>query len=225
MAGNLDDNQLYFNELGYLSAYHYGADTSSALYVSGYKNRGTGTSPSHLLDGDDITKIRALTQDSSLTWGSSAELILEAGGNHSDTSRPTQFSVRLTPSGSTALYTAFNMDYNGAMYTTVGNNTSTSLYPAYSARAWINFDPSPLAIRQSKNVASIATIATNGFRITFSTGMPYSNYCIVTATNRVGDYTEQALVVTAATTYCDIYTKSYDGGADGSATVCVAVFA
>ena len=62
---------------------------------------------------------------------------------------------------------------DGTISTTIGS----TLYGAYSARAWVNFNGTgTVAIRTSRNVSSITDNGTGDYTINFTTAMPDNEY-------------------------------------------------
>jgi hypothetical protein len=55
----------------------------------------------------------------------------------------------------------------------------TTLYPSFTARAWVNFDGTgTVAIRASGNVSSITDYGNGSYGVNFSTAMPDRNYSV-----------------------------------------------
>jgi hypothetical protein len=64
---------------------------------------------------------------------------------------------------------------DGTISTTIGS----TLYGAYSARAWVNFNGTgTVAIRQSRNVSSITDNNTGDYTVNFTTAMPDGEYAL-----------------------------------------------
>jgi hypothetical protein len=62
---------------------------------------------------------------------------------------------------------------DGTISTTIGS----TLYGAYPARAWVNFNGTgTVAIRQSRNVSSITDNGTGDYTVNFATAMPDNEY-------------------------------------------------
>jgi hypothetical protein len=58
---------------------------------------------------------------------------------------------------------------------------SSTLYPNYACRAWVNFDgttASPSTIRGSGNVSSVTKVSTGVYTLNFATAMPDVNYAV-----------------------------------------------
>jgi hypothetical protein len=56
----------------------------------------------------------------------------------------------------------------------------TTLYPAFAARAWVNFNGTgTVAIRGSGNVTSITDNGTGNYTLNFTTAMPDANYAVM----------------------------------------------
>jgi hypothetical protein len=72
---------------------------------------------------------------------------------------------------------------DGTISTTIGS----TLYGAYSARAWVNFNGTgTVAIRQSRNVSSITDNGTGDYTVNFTTAMPDNEYAPVIGCAAVG---------------------------------------
>ena len=76
--------------------------------------------------------------------------------------------------GTTATFTErMRIASDGTISTTIGS----TLYGAYSARAWVNFNGTGTpAIRTSRNVSSITDNGTGDYTINFTTAMPDNEY-------------------------------------------------
>jgi len=73
---------------------------------------------------------------------------------------------------------------DGTISTTIGS----TLYGAYPARAWVNFNGTGTpAIRSSKNVSSITDNGTGDYTVNFTQAMPDNEYCIQVASGRNPD--------------------------------------
>jgi hypothetical protein len=67
---------------------------------------------------------------------------------------------------------------DGTISTTIGS----TLYGAYSARAWVNFNGTgTVAIRQSRNVSSITDNNTGDYTVNLTTAMPDGEYSAVSS--------------------------------------------
>ena len=78
----------------------------------------------------------------------------------------------------------FRVDSGGVVYANSGGGTNVK---AYFIRAWINFDMTNSAIRDSGNVASVTDHGVGDFAISFSTNIVDNDYAIGgTATNWEG---------------------------------------
>jgi hypothetical protein len=55
----------------------------------------------------------------------------------------------------------------------------STLYPSFTARAWVNFNGTgTVAIRASGNVSSVTDLGTGAYRVNFTTAMPDTNYAV-----------------------------------------------
>ena len=60
-------------------------------------------------------------------------------------------------------------------------NASATSYPAFFARAWVNFNGTgTVAIRGSGNVSSITDVGLGRYTVNLTTAMPDTDYCVVT---------------------------------------------
>lgn len=104
--------------------------------------------------------------------------------------------------------------------------SATGTAPIFAARAWVNMDGTPSAsIRTSENVSSVAKLGTGSYRVNYINALPYSNYSVVAALTRSGDFTEVVNLSTISTTSLTFTTLAYDGGIGDSSTICLAMFA
>jgi len=95
------------------------------------------------------------------------------------------FSPRLTNSGSNDALSIFTNNTermriasDGTISTTIGS----TLYGAYSARAWVNFNGTgTVAIRQSRNVSSITDNGSGDYTVNLTTAMPDGEYSAVSS--------------------------------------------
>ena len=68
---------------------------------------------------------------------------------------------------------------SNAISTVIQGGTAGTLYPAYFARAWVNFNGTGVvAIRSSGNVTSISDNGTGDYTVNFTTAMPDANYAV-----------------------------------------------
>ena len=107
---------------------------------------------------------------------------------------------------------------NGQISAVVPGNTT--LYPSFTARAWVNFNGSgTVAIRASGNVSSITDDGVGSYTVNLTTAMPDANYSLIVsiATNPF----VFSNPVSASTAYVGIFDNV---GAADDATVCCAVF-
>jgi hypothetical protein len=69
---------------------------------------------------------------------------------------------------------------SNAITTAIQNGTAGTLYPAYFARTWVNFNGTgTVAIRASGNVTSITDNGVGDYTVNFTTAMPDANYATV----------------------------------------------
>jgi hypothetical protein len=69
---------------------------------------------------------------------------------------------------------------SNAISTAIQGGTAGTLYPAYDARAWVNFNGTgTVSIRASGNVSSITDNGVGDYTVNFSTAMPDANYAAV----------------------------------------------
>jgi len=98
----------------------------------------------------------------------------------------------------------------------VGLNASGSA-PIYACRAWVNFDgtgasSANLTIRASGNISSVFKNSTGIYTVNFTTAMPDTNYCPVTAQDHT--FLNQDIKVwNSSTTACGV--TSYNGSNGG----------
>lgn len=82
----------------------------------------------------------------------------------------------------------------------------TGSQPIFAARAWIRFNGTgTIAINDSGNVASITDLGTGYYRVTYTTAMSSTNYCVVGAARYQGWYGDFRLQ-SVATDKVEFYT-------------------
>jgi len=103
-------------------------------------------------------------------------------------------------------------------------------YPAFFARAWVNFNgDGTVAIRNSGNVSSITDNGTGDYTLNFTTAMPDANYSVVgsgrNGTTRQVIFSIATTVSTPLTTSsARVNTRQDDGPTNDCDIVCVSVF-
>jgi hypothetical protein len=82
----------------------------------------------------------------------------------------------------------------------------TGSQPIFAARAWIRFNGTgTIAINDSGNVASITDLGTGYYRVTYTTAMSSTNYCVVGVARYQGWYGDFRLQ-SVATDKVEFYT-------------------
>lgn len=101
---------------------------------------------------------------------------------------------------------------------------SSTLYNAYTCRAWVNFfGTGTPGIRKSGNVSSITDLATGEYRINFSTAMPDSEFCALTGPVDIGDGAGALQLWGIDTSYVSVRTRYAPGGAYDWGTLFIAI--
>jgi hypothetical protein len=85
-------------------------------------------------------------------------------------------------------------------------STSSANVIQGSAKAWVNFDGSGGAIRNSFNVSSITVIGTGQYTVNFTTAMPNTNYVPLCGADWGGG--QNIGTGTLTTTSVNVYTRS-----------------
>ena len=102
---------------------------------------------------------------------------------------------------------------------------SSTLYNAYTCRAWVNFNGTgTVSIRASGNVSSITDLATGEYRVNFSTAMPDANFCALTGPVDIGDGAGALQNWGIDATYYQVRTRYAPGGAYDWGAVYIAIF-
>ena len=156
------------------SSGNVGIGTSSPLtrlHVVGASNTGSG-----VLVSNGGTNVAVLANEA--TWlgtGTSNNAVVSSFG---------ATSLLLGTNG------AERMRINSSGLITTNIEGSATLYPSYSARAWVNFNGTgTVAIRGSGNVTSITDGGAGNYSVNFTTAMPDANYNAVTAISHAGGVT------------------------------------
>tara|TARA_R110000787_G_scaffold244406_1_gene350334 strand:- start:32 stop:397 length:366 start_codon:yes stop_codon:yes gene_type:complete len=89
--------------------------------------------------------------------------------------------------------------------TTISNAAGTgpiTMTGQYAAKAWVNFDGTTVAIRESGNVGSITDNSSGNYNVNFTTAMVDANYAVVMTAgdNSSGTCLSQSPFNTAPTT-------------------------
>jgi hypothetical protein len=137
--------------------------------------------------------------------------------------------------GGVGNYPAFGYKSGGVLYAALGYDTNnnnlftgpaSSKFPAFLARAWVNFNGTgTVAIRGSGNVSSITDNGTGDYTVNFSTAMPDVNY----ATTAIGQNSAATQfgtipnVVTRATTSVRLYYHNAPEALRDGAEQCVVI--
>ena len=113
----------------------------------------------------------------------------------------------------------FSFASNGQLSAVVPGGTT--LYPSFTARAWVNFNGTgTVAIRASGNVSSITDLGVGYYRVTFATAMPDVNYCFMGTSATIG----ATAAYSSQTTYGEVYINDLSSTAVDNDNVNVAVF-
>jgi hypothetical protein len=106
----------------------------------------------------------------------SADIYLNGTGNQGFISFCT--NTGLTIGNSVSPVDRFRINSDGSLSSVIPSGST--LYPAYMARAWVNFNGTgTVAIRASGNVTSITDNGTGDYTINFTNAMPDVNYNVV----------------------------------------------
>lgn len=98
--------------------------------------------------------------------------------------------------------------------------SGSTLYPSYTARAWVNFNGGgTIETRASGNVSSIADLGTGSYRVNFTTAMPDANFAAVLGDDYYGETQSDSYT----TSKVDVYVYN-QGTLVDAATVVLSVF-
>jgi hypothetical protein len=209
-----------------------GANANAEVGVINYNNdgygdgfysryaRGTKASPAAVQSGDEIGYFSFYPYDGTSFIGR-AWINAKVDGAVSTGTAPTALAFH---TGSTASPTErLRISSTGQLSAVVPGNTT--LYPAYFARAWVNFDGTgTVAIRASGNVTSIGDNGAGNYTINFTTAMPDTSYAVVSSEGwnlTAGTANGGATSTTAA--YLGVFDGADNTNKDSN-TVNVAVF-
>ena len=139
---------------------------TTAVTITTGQNVGIGnTTPTDyklVVDGEGTDGGFALKRTGTLTGSGALRLVGSSG------SEALAFSVNATE--------RMRIASDGTISTTIGS----TLYGAYPARAWVNFNGTGTpAIRNSRNVSSITDNGTGDYTVNFTTAMPDNEYAVV----------------------------------------------
>jgi len=91
------------------------------------------------------------------------------------------------------------------------------------AKAWVNYNSSATTITASWNVSSVTYNSTGLFTINFSTAMPDTAYCVVSAASYVGGTGSPSLMPQSLTTGNVVMNLGYGTGNYNTGINCVAI--
>ena len=95
---------------------------------------------------------------------------------------------------------------SGTVKASMLDGDQTGSQPIFAARAWIRFNGSgTIAINDSGNVASITDLGTGYYRVTYTTAMSSTDYCVVGSVRYQGWYGDFRLQ-SVATDKVEFYT-------------------
>ena len=148
---------------------HSGSATDTGIAVFAYG----GTSPA---DGVGLGSLRF----SDSNHGPSALVQAERDGGTwtSGSSQPTRLVFSTTADGASSPTERLRISSDGSMSAVIPGGST--LYPAFTCRAWVNFNgTATVAIRASGNVSSITDRNTGRYTVNLSTAMPDTNFAAI----------------------------------------------
>ena len=167
------------------------------------KTRGTAVGSNVVVQvGDELGGIYFAGADGATLQPQGARIQAFVDGTPATDSIPSRLSLSTTTNGGTGPVERMRIAANGSISTVIPGGTTR--YPAFSARAWVNFNGTgTVAIRDEGNVSSITDNGTGAYTVNFTTAMPNANYAVI-ATSGDGASTNYRVVqvsdVTAPTT-------------------------
>ncbi len=162
------------------------------------RSNGTNTSFAQAVLTTDVTGTLPIanggtgttsTTFANLTTNVTGTLPIANGGTASTTAATARTNLGLaigsdvpSPTGTGASGTwGINISGNAATATSATTatalSTASGATPSYSARAWVNFEPTNGTIYASGNVSSV-TYAFSNYTVNFATAMPDANYAV-----------------------------------------------
>jgi len=103
-------------------------------------------------------------------------------------------------------------------------NSTTQTSGGVPARAWLNYNSSATTITGSYNVSSVTYNSTGLWTINFTTAMPDTLYCVVSAASYVGGTGSPSLMPQTLNTTSLVMNLGYGTGNYNTGVNCVAVF-
>jgi len=194
-------------------------------YVSTGKVRGTLSSPTNTETNDILGCFIFRGYSSTAAFGgdpypysSIAAIAAVQSGNSSATGIPGEINFH-TSDGSLPFADGqaprLRIASNGQLSAVVPG--ATTLYPSFTARAWVNFNGTgTVAIRASGNVSSITDIGTGAYEVNLTTAMPDANYAVIVADSYYGETAYYNLT----TTKIEIGTFDQGTSVDSSSVSC-----
>ena len=182
-----------------------------------FKARGTLASPTAVATNDQIGSVVFQAYGGTNTR-SIAGIRGYAETYTSDTDISSYLWFGTTPSGTTSIVERMRIASDGTISTTIGS----TLYGAYPARAWVNFNGTgTVAIRTSRNVSSITDSGTGQYTVNFTTSMPDGEYSLVGTTNAD---TRVVSISSLSTSGGAIRTTNSAGALEDQSVICVTMF-
>ena len=150
--------------VGSLSATSFGAITATSANISGALTTATAA-----ITTATITNVQVADGTAA------APSITKTGDTNTGVFFPAADTVGISTGG----VEQFRVASDGQLSAVVPSGST--LYPSYTARAWVNFDGTGTpAIRASGNVSSITDSGVGLYVVNFTTAMPDTNYATVT---------------------------------------------
>lgn len=149
------------------------------------KSRGATVGTNTLVQSGDVLGRLEFKGANGSSYSAGAFIEAAVNGTASATAMPAQLNFFTTPNSTTTPVARLAILQNGQINANVPGNATTSLYPGFFARAWVNFDGSTAVLnatitpRGSGNVSSVTDRGTGLYEIAMNNALVDVNYCIV----------------------------------------------
>lgn len=159
-----------------LSRFSADAETPRFTFT---KSRNATVGGNTLVQNGDVLGRLEFKGANGTTYQPGAYIDATVEGTPSSTTMPATVAISTTPNGTNVPVARFSIGRSGQLSANVPGNATTTLYPGFLARAWVNFNGTgTVSIRASANVSSITDNGTGSFTVNLNNAMVDANYCV-----------------------------------------------
>jgi hypothetical protein len=202
-----------FGTTGTLAATNYGSGSApyGAHIWLGASRGSTAGSATAVESGDRLGEIRFFGGDGTDLDSQAAWISCYVDGTPGANDMPGRLVFSTTADGASSPTERLRISSDGSMSAVIPGGST--LYPAFTCRAWVNFDGTGTpAIRASGNVSSITDNGTGNYTVNFTTALADADYAMVASGSDGGSgpttYVQEG---TRLTTSCPVLCLQRDG--------------